>query len=247
MDVALITVGDEVLSGDIVNTNAHWMASQLTDRGVTVERVLTLPDDRVAITARVATYSENFDRVIVTGGIGGTPDDVTMEAVADAFDADLQPTEMTRSAVETRIAELEERAPDLDIEINADAEAAVPTGCRPILNEEGLAPGCVLENVYVLPGIPAEMKAMFEQVANEFNGAVRSMFLYTLEPESNIVETLEHAMERFDVSVGCYPDHDAGHNRLKVTATEPAELQTAAEWLVESVPASREVVSRHRE
>lgn len=245
MDVALITVGDEVLSGDVVNTNANWMATELTDRGVNVTRVLTLPDEREVIAEMVATYSSEFDRLIVTGGIGGTPDDITMEAVADAFDRGLRPTEMTRAAVQSRIAELEERAPELDIDIDVEAEAAIPTGSRPLLNSEGLVPGCVLENVYVLPGIPEEMKAMFGDVADEFTGSLQSTFLYTLEPESNIVATLERAMTEFDVSIGCYPDHDAGHNRLKVTATDRADIRAAEEWLIEEVPASREQISRH--
>lgn len=247
MDAALLTVGDEVLSGDIVNTNANWMANELSDRGVDVARVLTVPDDRTAIASYVERFSNRFDRVIVTGGIGGTPDDVTMEAVADAFDCGMEPTPRTRSAVRERIAALEERAPDLDVDIDVDAEAAIPTESRPLSNVEGLAPGCVLENVYVLPGIPGEMKAMFETVADEFTGTLRSTFLYTLEPEANIVDTLERGMDRYDVAIGCYPNHDAGHNRLKVTATESEPLQAAEAWLVDAVPASREEISRHED
>lgn len=245
MHVALITVGDEVLSGDVVNTNANWMASQLADRGVSVARVLTLPDERQVITANVTEFSERFERVIVTGGIGGTPDDVTMEAVADAFDRRMLPTDRTRSAVQSRVNDLEERRPELDIRIDVEAEAAVPRGSRPLLNREGLAPGCVLENVYVLPGIPSEMKAMFTAVAEEFSGSQQSTLLYTLEPESNIVTDLETAMQEFAVTVGCYPDHDAGHNRLKITATAQSDLRAAEEWLVSAIPASRERISRH--
>ncbi|MFC6754387.1 molybdopterin-binding protein, partial [Halorubrum tibetense] len=85
MDVALITVGDELLAGDTVNMNANWLAAELADRGVTVTRILSVPDDRLTIADRVAAYAEAFDAVVVTGGIGGTPDDVTMEAVAAAF------------------------------------------------------------------------------------------------------------------------------------------------------------------
>ncbi|MUW16005.1 competence/damage-inducible protein A, partial [Halorubrum sp. CBA1125] len=80
MDVGLITVGDELLSGDTVNTNAHWLASELSDRGVAVRRILSVPDDRAVLAGRVREYADAFDATIVTGGIGGTPDDVTMEA-----------------------------------------------------------------------------------------------------------------------------------------------------------------------
>ena len=244
MEVALITVGDELLAGDTVNTNANWLAGELSDRGVAVKRVLSVPDDRAVIAERVRAYADAFDAVIVTGGLGGTPDDVTMEAVADAFDRELAPTDLTREAVERRLAEIRERLPDSDVDVDVEAEAAVPTGSRPLLNDPGLAPGCVVEDVYVMPGIPDELKAMFDSVADEFAGDRRSRFLYTVEPESDIVPALEAAGERFDVAVGCYPDREAAHNRLKVTATDADALDEATAWLLANVDASETPVRR---
>jgi nicotinamide-nucleotide amidase len=244
MDVALITVGDEVLSGDTVNTNANWLATQLSERGAAVVRILSLPDDRATITEHVTAYSEQFDAVIVTGGIGGTPDDVTMDAVADAFDREMTVPALTLADVNERLADVEERLPEMDLDIDPEAEAAVPDESRPLLNEEGLAPGCVLANVYVFPGIPSELEAMFEQVADEFTGDRRAETLYTVEPEANIVPRLESVMDAFDVTVGCYPDREAGHNRLKVTATDDDHLESATAWLLDHVDASRTPVSR---
>lgn len=244
MDVALLTVGDELLSGDTVNTNANWLAEQLTDRGVSVGRILSVPDDRAVIADHVAKYNEQFDRVIVTGGIGGTPDDVTIEAVADAFDRELTVPELTRSAVERHLADLNQRLPDLTIEVDVEAEAAIPEGSRPLLNEAGLAPGCVLENVYVLPGIPEELKAMFATVADEFTGERRSTYLYTVEPEAHLIWALEDVMERYAVTVGCYPNREAGHNRLRITTTDDGELAAASDWLLENIDASETPVSR---
>ena len=246
MDVALITVGDELLAGDTVNTNANWLAAELDDRGVAVRRILSLPDDRELIAAHVAEYAAAFDAVVVTGGIGGTPDDVTMEAVADAFDRELVATDLTREHVERRLAAIRERVPADAGDLNVDvaAEAAVPRGARPLLNDAGLAPGCAIESVYVMPGIPGELKAMFEGVADEFAGDRRSRFLYTVEPEADIVPALAEVGERFDVSVGCYPDRQADHNRLKLTAADPEALDDAAGWLVAAIDASRTPVSR---
>jgi molybdenum cofactor synthesis domain-containing protein len=242
MEVALLTVGDELLAGDTVNTNAAWLAERLTERGVTVSRILTVPDDRGLIAERVADYSAAFDAAIVTGGLGGTPDDVTVDAVADAFDRELVVSEQALAAVESRLDDLGDAVPDL--EVDAAAEATVPEGSRPLVNPEGLSPGCVVENVYVMPGIPQELKAMFGTVAGEFGGDAVSEFLYTTEPEANIVPTLERLGEEFDATVGCYPDRDARHNRLKLTATDEAVLDDAAAWLRERVEVSATPIER---
>lgn len=244
MEVALVTVGDELLSGDTLNTNANWLAGQLTARGVRVARILSVADEPQEITTHIEAYSKGFDRVIVTGGIGGTPDDVTMAAVAAAFDRELAATDLTREAVDQRLAELEVRMPDRELAVDREAEAAIPEGSRPLLNETGLAPGCVIENVYVLPGIPGELKAMFEAVAEEFNGDRQSRFLYTIEPEANIIPALEAVMDQFAVTVGCYPDREADHNRLKLIATDDAVLAEAADWLLSTINASETPVSR---
>ncbi|MEF8938148.1 MAG: competence/damage-inducible protein A [Halovenus sp.] len=244
MEVALITVGDELLAGDTVNSNANWLATQLTERGVTVTRILSVPDDVATIADRVTAYSDTFDAVIVTGGIGGTPDDVTMEAVAEAFDREMVVREATLEDVQQTIAAYKEARPELDIELDVELEASIPEGSRPLLNDEGLAPGCVIENVYVLPGIPGELKAMFESVSEEFSGDSVSEFLYTVEPEANIIWALDDVMTQFDVVVGCYPDREKQHNRLKLTATDRESLEAATAWLLENVNASETPVSR---
>lgn len=130
---------------------------------------------------------------------------------------------------------MSDRRPDLDIDIDIETEAAIPTDARPLINDAGLSPGCVVENVYVLPGIPEEMRSMFESIADEFTGEIRTRILYTEDPESNLIDTLTNAHNRFDVTVGCYPDRDAGHNRLTIRGTDENELDTAESWLRERV------------
>ncbi len=229
MNAAVVTIGDELLAGDTANTNATWLGKRLTERGVTVGRMLTVPDETGVIADAVSRYSDAFDAVIVTGGLGGTPDDITIESVAKAFDRDLIENELARADVERHLESIAGKYSELNVDVAA--EARLPEGARPLLNRAGMSPGCVLENVYVLPGIPSEMKRMFEDVAEEFDGDVDSRFLYTEEPEANLIERLDEVRERFGVHVGCYPDREAGHNRLKLRGTSGDDLAEAETWL----------------
>jgi molybdenum cofactor synthesis domain-containing protein len=234
MEVAILTVGDEVLSGDTENANATWLASRLTDAGATVARILTLPDDREAIRETVEAWREAFDAVIVTGGLGGTHDDVTADAVADAFDRELVVHSAVREDVIETVAAYRDRNPELvaahDLDIDVDAWAALPEGSRPLVNPEGLCPGCVLENVYAFPGVPVEVRALFDLVAGEFGGDAVSTTLYTPQPEGSMVEAIAGVRERFDVTVGSYPSTET-RNRVKLTGTDPAAVDAAADWL----------------
>jgi molybdopterin-biosynthesis enzyme MoeA-like protein len=147
------------------------------------------------------------------------------------------------------VADIEQHVADLDasfpeIGLDVEAEGSVPEGSRPLLNGPGLAPGCVVENVYVLPGIPSEMRAMFRDVAGEFSGTVQSRFLYTVEPEANIVDALNTVRDRFSVRVGCYPDREARHNRLKLTGEDPEAIDDAATYLLDEIDASTHPVER---
>lgn len=229
MDAALVTVGDELLAGDTENTNATWLAGELSERGVDVRRVLTVPDVAAEIADAVREYAGRYDAVIVTGGLGGTPDDLTMDAVAAAFDLPLEPDDLARADLERTLEAIAGDYPELDVDI--EAEASLPAGARPLINDAGLSPGAVVENVYVLPGIPGEMQRMFEAVADEFAGDVESRLLYTEEPEANLIERLDSVRHRFGVGVGCYPDREAGHNRLKLRSDDPDALAEAFEWL----------------
>lgn len=237
MQIALLTIGDELLAGDTENTNATWLAGRLTNRGATVVRILVVPDDRELIARKITEYSEAFDATILTGGLGGTPDDITMDAVADAFDRPLVVNERARTDVERTVEAVREEYPDIDADI--ESEASIPEGSRPLLNEPGLAPGCIIENIYVLPGIPEEMKAMFGEIEEAFGGDVRSRTFYTPTPEADLIDDLTTTEKRFDVSVGCYPDREVRRNRLKLVSENRDELDAATDWLtdrIETIP-----------
>ena len=244
MEVAILTVGDEVLAGDTANTNATWLAERITSRGSTVARILTLPDDRGLIAETVDDWSGRFDAVVVIGGLGGTHDDVTADAIASAFDRDLVVDPAVREDVLETAATYRDANPDLvaehDLDLDVDAWASLPEGARAIINPEGLCPGCVLESVYAFPGVPAEMQALFQQVAHEFDGDVTSRMLYTPQPEGSMVDVLAGVRETFDVQVGSYPD-TGGMNRLKVSAEDVDAVEAAVEWLERRVTVDRVV------
>jgi molybdenum cofactor synthesis domain-containing protein len=224
MRVAIVTVGDELLAGDTVNTNAAWLGRQLAERGVDVERSTTVPDRVADIASVVDEYRERYDAVLVTGGLGPTHDDLTMDAVAAAFDVSV---EENAAALEW-LAENGYARQDL-----ADGTADIPAGAEPLHNEEGVAPGCVIGNVYVLPGVPAEMEAMFGSVADRFAGTETHVAFVTAdEPESALIDRFARLREQFDVQVGSYPGE---HVRVKLQGDEERVVQEAAAWLRERV------------
>ncbi|NUE02902.1 competence/damage-inducible protein A [Halorubraceae archaeon YAN] len=221
MQAAIVTVGDEILAGSTVNTNASWICEQLHDNGVQVARITTVPD-RIADIARVVNeYQAAYDAVIVTGGLGPTHDDVTMEGVGAAVGRSIEPhTEALTWLEETGGYKASER--------NEQA-AQLPAGAQLLKNEVGVAPGAIVDRIYVLPGVPTEMKAMFEQISDAFVGTETVTETVTIdEPESTLVDRLNDVQSKFDVSVGSYPGH---YVRVKLTGEDPAVVRDAKAWL----------------
>ncbi|WP_232688343.1 competence/damage-inducible protein A [Halobacterium zhouii] len=225
MQVALVTVGDELLAGDTENTNATWLAARLTERGATVERVLVVPDDVDVIASEVAAFADVYDAVLVTGGLGPTHDDLTMAGVAAAFDR-----EMIEHPDAVAYFEEHEQYQRSDL---ADGTTELPADARVLENEVGVAPGAVVENVYVLPGVPTEMEAMFDAVAGEFGGTKLHVETVRVDrPESSLVDVIAELRERYDVEVGSYPGDDV---RVKIRHENPETARAAADWLTDRV------------
>ncbi len=225
MDVALVTVGDEILTGETINTNAAWLGKQLQESGVTVERMTVVPD-RIADIARVVNeYHAAYDAVIVTGGLGPTPDDMTMEGVAAAFGTEIAPDDTVREWLETEKGYSNE---DL-----APETTYIPERATMLENPAGVAPGCVIENTYVLPGVPTEMKAMFNVIADHFSGEPTYVeSVETPEPESHLLDRIVEVQERFGVSIGSYPGETV---QLRIEGRDPETVSEAASWLIERV------------
>ncbi|WP_049942000.1 competence/damage-inducible protein A [Haloterrigena turkmenica] len=227
MNAAILTVGDELLAGDVENTNATWLASRLADRGVVVGEIRVVPDDAALIATAVREFTDRFDATIVTGGLGSTPDDVTLEGVARAFDVSLERDDEVRSAVEATVSDIRDEYPQFEFDL--EEAARYPSEGRIVPNEEGIAPGWVIANVYIVPGLPAEMKATFGAIVDEFDGERRTETVYSSEPESHLNELLETVRDRFDVTVGCYPGAD--RKRITLSSDDADRLEQATDWM----------------
>jgi molybdenum cofactor synthesis domain-containing protein len=228
---SIVTIGNELLSGDTVNTNAAWLAQQLEELGVVVTLMASLPDEVERIAEFVRTEAQRADLVVVTGGLGGTPDDVTREAMAAAFDSP-----------QAEVIDLAER---LRSRFPANPEYAarwanLPGGATPLENPLGGAPGFVVGNVYVLPGLPTEMKAMFETVASELSTdrPITSWRRTYETTEARIVGVLEAMGDRYPgVLVGSYPKfHPQGATvEVVVKSSDPAALGAAVAWIEQAL------------
>jgi nicotinamide-nucleotide amidase len=224
---AIVTVGNELLAGDVENTNGSWLARRLAALGVDVELIAVIGDEIARVASFVREQSEAFDVVIVTGGLGGTPDDVTRESIAAAFEV----LQVEVADVATRLRARFAGDPEY-----AARWAQLPAGSRPLEIRNGGAPGFVIENVYVLPGLPAEMEAMFETIADELraDAPIATWRRTYRTTEARIVAVLEEMTALHPgVVVGSYPSFDGGVSEVEVVVKSGnrAALAAATAWI----------------
>jgi molybdenum cofactor synthesis domain-containing protein len=224
---AIVTIGNELVSGDVPNTNASWLARRLEALGVSVRLAASVPDEIDLIAELVRTRAPEVDFVLVTGGLGGTPDDLTREAIAAAFGV----AQAEIPEVAERLRARFRRNPDYAVRW-----AQLPVGSRPLENPLGGAPGFVIENVYVLPGLPAEMEAMFETIAEDLRAPapIASWRRIYRTRESELVRTLVAAVDRFpQVLVGSYPRFHSGGPEVEIVvkSSDPEALAAASAWI----------------
>jgi molybdenum cofactor synthesis domain-containing protein len=225
MEAVIICIGDEILSGDITDLNSTWLAKNLTGLGTVVKRIAVIPDDIAVIVDTVRDVKN--DMVIITGGLGPTHDDVTRQAVADAFGLRLVRDPEAVKVVEASATRRGRLAPMPQSYVMAD----IPEGSEVILNPVGAAPGFIIDGrVFTFPGVPSEMKAMFELVKSRFEG--KKLFvdwLITRRSESDIVPALNEAVKKFpSVVFGSYPSDVL---KIKMKSYDQAQMNMAKEWL----------------
>src|ERR1700687_378576 len=196
---AIIVIGNEILSGKVADTNAAFLTRELRALGVTLQRILVIPDELDAIGDAIREYHPAFDLVFTSGGVGPTHDDVTMAGIARG---------LGRAVI--RHSFLEEKIREFSGEkINAARlkMADVPDGAELIFGGQLNFPTVQVQNIYVLPGIPELFRDKFLAIKSRF--AVDPYFLrvvYTRATESAIARYLDESLQAFPtLQLGSYP------------------------------------------
>lgn len=158
----IITIGDEILIGQIVDTNSAWMATELNKIGLRVKQISSVSDDREHILTALAEAAGRVNVIFITGGLGPTKDDITKKTLAEYFGVELVESKEALQNVEEIFARYDRPM----IEVNR-LQAQVPANCEVILNKNGTAPGMWFNHngvIYMsMPGVPFEMMYMMEE------------------------------------------------------------------------------------
>jgi molybdenum cofactor synthesis domain-containing protein len=213
--VALFVIGEEVLRGEVEDKNTPYFIRELHDLGVTISIACILPDSIHVISQLIAAFLDDVDYLILTGGIGPTPDDVTREAVAFALGLPLVTDLYAKRVLEDFYGD--------DISEARMKMAIVPVGSELIPNPVSSAPGFLCGKVMVFPGIPELIEKMFPMARKFFKkvSITRGIF-YLKSGESTFSDIMEGLMDKYgDLSIGSYPSFAPGYRvRIVVRGTE---------------------------
>lgn len=207
----ILIIGNEILSGKVVDTNSPFLTRELRRLGVTVRRILTIPDELDDIAAAVAEFHRAYDFVFTSGGVGPTHDDVTMEGVARG----LRRSVIRHPAIEGRIREVyKDKINDARLKL-----AEVPEGTELIVDGRLGFPTIKCENVYILPGIPEILEQKFHAIRERFMASPYFLrVVYTTEGEGAIAEHLNATLAAFpELLLGSYPKIGDPEYAVKLT------------------------------
>ena len=224
---AMLVIGDEILSGRTRDANMHHLAGQLTEAGITLAEVRVVSDDHDAIVRALNDLRDTWDTVFTSGGIGPTHDDITADAVADAFDAHIDVRDDARALLAAHYART-------GAELNAARlrMARIPDGAILIDNPVSIAPGFSIGNVHVMAGVPSVFQAMVATVLPTLTGGEPMLSTSTRidRGEGDIAGPLGIlAQDYADLSVGSYPFQKDGKfgSNIVIRGQDRARLEEA--------------------
>lgn len=242
----ILAIGTEVLLGDLVDTNTAWLSGRLATLGVSVYRHMTVGDNKQRIIAALLEASSRTDLVITTGGLGPTSDDLTNECLGLAASREMVEYPEARRHVDEMFSRFRRQPTSSNYK-----QALFPEGSRLIPNPLGTAMGALLELnsalVATLPGVPVEMKRMFEETLEPFirlrtDGVIVSRTLwFTGIGESALAEKVQDLLDASDPTVAPL----AGQGKVRLRVTSRAATHEEAEKRIE--PVAEAILNRLKE
>lgn len=243
MKAEIITIGDEILIGQIVDTNSAWIASQFNLNGIEIYQITSVHDDHNHIMEALKNAEERVDLVLMTGGLGPTKDDITKKTLCEYFNTKLVLHEPSFQHIKTRFTKL-----NIDMnKLNRD-QALVPESCVVLPNNEGTAPGLWLERnntIFVsVPGVPFEMKYIVEHELFprlRESGKTKAIYHKTVLtqgiPESMLAEKIENWETALpgNLKLAYLPSPMAVRLRLSAMGTNKSLLEKAVESEIEKL------------
>jgi molybdenum cofactor synthesis domain-containing protein len=229
----VVVIGNEILSGKVTDTNSPFLAQELRKLGVSLRRIVTIPDELDIIAQAVREFHETFDHVFTSGGVGPTHDDVTIEGIARGLGRRV----IRHPDMESNIRQF------VQGELNAAhlKMAEVPEGAELLTDENLRFPTIRVENIYILPGIPEILRKKFEGLRPLFAAEPYHLrVIYTRFSESMIAESLNQTVVEFpDLLLGSYPKIGDPEYMVKLTmeSKDAPYVQRAFDRLLVLLPA----------
>lgn len=241
--VEIISVGNELLIGKTLNTNAQWLSKRITSIGLSVSRIIVVGDLVEEISA---VLQETIDRsphfIIVTGGLGPTFDDKTLEGIAKALNTPLEVDETAFRMVEKKYIAYAEELGREEFKLTSARikMATIPQGAKPIPNPVGTAPAILIKSgnvvIYALPGVPLEMKGIFEHsLIKDLKDSVGKVIFFEASlfvshiMESEIAPLIDRVMhDNPYVYIKSHPMGDERKPRIELHLSTTAEDEEVA-------------------
>ncbi|MEO1334476.1 MAG: molybdopterin-binding protein [Myxococcota bacterium] len=234
----IVVIGNEVLSGQVEEANGRYLIRELRELGVQLMRVVIIPDDSETIARDVRSLADTYTHVFTSGGVGSTHDDLTMTAVAQAFDIPLEPHPVLMNMIENHFGD--------GINDAVRRMGQLPQGAELLGLNELRVPLVRVRNVYIFPGVPKFMRMKFEWLKPRLADTpfvLKQVYLNV--GEERIAERLA-ALDaaHTDVAIGSYPRFDTDTYKTKITleSRDGARVEAAladlldrldAEWVVQ--------------
>lgn len=198
----IITIGDEILIGQTIDTNSAWIGVELNHLGIRVNRIVSVSDKREEIISALDESIERADIILMTGGLGPTSDDITKQTLAEYFNTELVLDDNVLRNVAERLSRR-----NITINENNRRQALVPANCTVVSNHAGTAPGMLFKKngklILSMPGVPHEMKQMMTEsilpmLARQYKGMaiVHKNIMTYGTPEAKLAERLEETFEK---------------------------------------------------